>query len=66
MSFDNNLVLVFCPFLLADVRVQVIMPALTALLANASWQVLRNETPVLRAIILHKPQHQLIFFRSLY
>ena len=52
MKFQNSLVLLFRPSVLLDVRVQVVVPPLTALLADASGQVLSNLAPVLRTLLL--------------
>lgn len=57
MSLDDGMVFLLGPFVLADVRVQVIVPPLSALLANTSRQLLCDKAPVLRAMLKHKPQH---------
>lgn len=50
MELDDQLVLVDGPLSLADVGVQVIVPSLTALLSNATWQALGNLSPVFGAL----------------
>jgi hypothetical protein len=37
VGLDDSLVLFFRPTLLPDVRIEVVMPSLPALLADASW-----------------------------
>ena len=54
-------VLLQCPLGLADVWVQVVMPALTALLADASWKALRDLSPVARAILSDEPDEDFVF-----
>ena len=52
VCLDDSAVLVLSPFLLADVRVQVVVPSLPALLADPAWQLLRDVTPVLGSVFL--------------
>ena len=49
MRVYDRLVLLRCPFVLFDVRVQVVVPALAALLPDAAGQGLRNVAPVFSA-----------------
>ena len=50
-NFD---ILVDSPLLLVDVRVQMIVPALTTLLADAAREALGYLGPVARPILVHK------------
>ena len=60
MSIDDDLILLLSPLVLADVRVQVVVPTLSALLADAARQLLSNEAPVFGAVFLDQSQNQLI------
>ena len=42
----------------------MVMPSLTALLADSAWKVLSNLGPFLGTILLDKMQHHSIFFFS--
>ena len=48
------------PALFLDVGVQVVVPALAALLADAAGQLLRDERPVLRPVVPDHLLHQLV------
>lgn len=54
----------FSPGCLLNFRVQVVMPPLPALLANAAWQVLSDEGPLLWPVLFHKMKDQAVFFFS--
>ena len=60
MSIDDDLILLISPLVLADVRVQVVVPTLSALLADAARQLLGDEAPVFGAVFLDQSQNQLI------
>lgn len=49
---------------LLDLRVQVIMPALPALLSDAAWQVFSHESPLLRAVLVNEMKYHAILFLS--
>ena len=51
MSIDDDLILLISPLVLADVRVQVVVPTLSALLADAARQLLGDEAPVFGAVL---------------
>ena len=42
------------PLILLNLRVQVVMPALTALFTNATWEIVSNIGPFHSACCLHK------------
>ena len=52
------------PLLLLDVWVQMVVPSFPALLANASWQLGSNATPILGAFANDHPAKDVIFFLS--
>lgn len=54
MSKEKNPLFLAAPYALFYSGVQVIMPALTALLANATWQVFSDLGPLLWALLLHE------------
>jgi hypothetical protein len=47
MQSQDNLILLRSPLLLLDVRIEVVVPALATLLADATRQVGRDERPFL-------------------
>jgi hypothetical protein len=49
VCFQNTAVLRLCPRILVDVRVQMIVPSLSALLPNASLKLLGDKGPLLRS-----------------
>ena len=53
--------LMVMPVGLLDPWVEVVVPAFTALLPNAAWQVLRYESPLLRAVHLDQFYEEFIF-----
>ena len=61
VSRDDLQVLLVGPLILLDIRVQMIMPSLTALLADSSWQGLGYLAPVLRTIPMHLFDELLVF-----
>jgi hypothetical protein len=48
------------PGCLLNLRVEMVVPALPALLPNATLEVLGNEGPTLRPILLHQVHHLLV------
>lgn len=56
-------VLLFAPGRLVDIGVQVVVPALPALLANASRQLLRDLRPLLRADLAHQVDDCLVLLQ---
>mmetsp|Transcript_3158 Transcript_3158/g.9795 ORF Transcript_3158/g.9795 Transcript_3158/m.9795 type:complete len:215 (-) Transcript_3158:225-869(-) len=56
VRFHENAVLLLAPAVALDVRVEVVVPALAALLANAARQVTRNHAPLLGAMLQHQAQ----------
>ena len=51
VSLDYGLVLVLSPSLFFYIGVQVVMPTLTTLLADAAGEIFCDETPVFGAIL---------------
>lgn len=47
MGLNDDLILFFRPFVFADVRVQMVMPSLSALLADSAREMLGDEAPIL-------------------
>lgn len=58
----ENPLFVFAPRNFLDFRVQVVVPALSALLADAAGQVLCDLRPLLRPVFLDEQQNELVFF----
>lgn len=59
---EQNPFFFFTPYAFFNFRVQMVVPPLSALLANPAWEAVSNLSPFLRAFLLHKDQHQLILF----
>mmetsp|Transcript_17726 Transcript_17726/g.71156 ORF Transcript_17726/g.71156 Transcript_17726/m.71156 type:complete len:295 (+) Transcript_17726:723-1607(+) len=57
---ENRAVLVLGPRLLGDVRVEVVVPPLAALLADAPRQVRRDLRPLLGPVLRHELDHLLV------
>lgn len=58
MQLEDDPVLLLRPLLFADVGIQVIVPPLAALFANAARQRSRNSTPILSSMLLdHVPEN---------
>jgi hypothetical protein len=55
VSLNYGLVLLLGPAILADVRVEVVVPALSALLSDAPRQLLGDVAPVFGAVLLDQP-----------
>lgn len=66
VRLNDDLILLLGPFVLADVGVEVVVPALSALLADPSGQVFGHEAPILGPVALDQLEHQLVFFLGLY
>ena len=56
----DHSVLLVCPSSLLDVRVQVVVPSLPALLPDPTLQLLRNQSPTLRSILADQLYHFLV------
>jgi hypothetical protein len=59
---EQNPLLLATPVNFFDARIQVVVPALAALLAHPSRQVLCNRGPSLGALLLHELQHTPVLF----
>lgn len=57
MCLNDDLILLLRPFVLTDVRVEVVVPALSTLLPDPARQVLGHEAPILRAVAFDQLQH---------
>jgi len=57
---EENPLLVGAPLLLVDIWVQVVVPALAALLPDPIGQMLSDEGPLLRTVLLHQPNYQVV------
>lgn len=64
MSLHDSDVFFFCPSLLFDVRIEVIMPSFSALFADSSVQILSNQRPILGTVLHHHLLDDFILFRS--
>ena len=53
MSLDDSSVLLLSPFLLHNLRIEVVVPSFAALLADPAGKVLGNKTPVFWTITFH-------------
>lgn len=54
MSKEKNPLFLAAPYTLFNPGVKVIVPALTALLANTTWQVFSDLGPLLWALLLYE------------
>ena len=61
MSFHNRQVLLFGPSLLVDIGVQMIKPALSALLANSSGEVFGDFAPIFGTVHSDQLYNDLVF-----
>ena len=66
MSLYDDLVLLFRPLVLADAGVEVVVPALAALLADPARQVLGDEAPILGPVAFDQRKHELVLFLGLH
>jgi hypothetical protein len=62
MKIKYLLVFFFGPTIFLDVWIQVVVPALSALLADSAFEIVCNLAPVLGAIHLHLLNQHTIFF----
>mmetsp|Transcript_11445 Transcript_11445/g.41880 ORF Transcript_11445/g.41880 Transcript_11445/m.41880 type:complete len:225 (+) Transcript_11445:3519-4193(+) len=62
VGFDQDTVFLLCPRVPPDVWIEVIVPTLSALLANSPRQVLSDHRPLLRAVLLDEADDLVIFF----
>lgn len=65
MVLDNFLVLLLGPLFLINVRVEMVMPTLSTLLAHPALQFPGNGTPITGSILGHETNEQLIFLFGL-
>ena len=65
VSLNNDLIFVFVPTLFAYLRVEVVVPSLSALFSDSPRQLFGDVTPILRTVLLYQSQNQLIFFLGL-
>lgn len=56
MSLDDGPVFFVRPSLFLDVRVEVVMPALSTLLANPTWKMFGDISPIFGSV-LHDQTH---------
>ena len=61
VEFDNELVLLHCPLALSDMRVQMVVPSLSTLLSDTTWERLGDVRPIFGAVALHDSGQDLIF-----
>lgn len=59
---EENPLFLLAPGGLLDLGIQVVVPPLAALLANAPGQVFRDERPLLRPVLLDQPDHHAVLF----
>ena len=62
VSLENFPVLLIAPRILVDVGIEVVVPALAALLSDAAGEVTSNERPLLRAVLAHERDDLEILF----
>jgi len=62
MRIVDDPVLLFSPRRLFNVRIQVVVPALPALLANSTLQVFGDQCPTLWPVLLYQLDHVFVFF----
>lgn len=62
MQPDDFQVLLGCPFVFLDVRVQMVVPTLATLLTNTTWEGLGDVRPVLGSKLFNIFRKFLIFF----
>jgi hypothetical protein len=64
VSFENNVVFLWCPRVLPDVGIQVIVPPLTALLADSSIEMGGDRRPIFGTMCSDKRGQLLVFLRK--
>ena len=65
VRLDDDPIFLLRPTFLADVGVEMVVPPLSALLADPSGKVLGDEAPILGSVCLDELQDQLIFLFGL-
>lgn len=65
VRLDDDPIFLLRPTLLADARVEMVVPPFSALLANPAREVLGNKAPILGSVGLDELQDQLIFLFGL-
>ena len=60
MTFQYCPVLVLPPGLFANIWIEMVVPTLSALLADTAREFIRDEGPLLRAILMHQLHNLLI------
>lgn len=61
MQFNDHQIFFKGPLALHDVRVQMVVPALTTLLSDAPWEALGNLRPVFGALTMDNSDQDLVF-----
>lgn len=64
MSLDDKHIFIICPFFFFDVRIQVVMPSLSTLFSNSSWEWVSNSRPTPSSILQDHISENLVFFMS--
>lgn len=64
MGLNYNIILLFSPLLLFNVRIQVIMPSLPTLFTDSSWECLGYVRPIFGSEFTHPLEQYLILFRG--
>ena len=62
MSAVDNPILLFCPRRLLDLRIEVVVPTLAALLPDSALQVFGDQGPTFRAVLSHQLNDMLVLF----
>jgi len=60
VRIQDDLILLLGPFVFTDIRVEVVVPALSALFSDAAGQLLGDEAPVFGAVFIYESQHQFV------
>lgn len=64
VSLHDGNIFFFCPSLLLDVRIEVIVPSFSTLFPYSAMQILSDKRPILGTILHHHLPNYLVFFRS--
>jgi hypothetical protein len=62
MGLNYSSIFFRCPFIFLDIRIQMVMPSLSALLSNPTWQSLSDVTPIFCAILFDINSKTVILF----
>ena len=62
MTYVEDPLLFFAPRIFLDHRIQMVVPALSALLSNTSVEMGGNLCPLLSTFLLNKQQNHPVFF----